>query len=219
MPHAIPPLQASAQGDPAPIAASSKTPRRVSHQKLAHLAHLREIKLDFQPFSHAQTCASCAPEKITRKNHLAHLAHLAAFPFLRSNSHVFEFSTSGHLIVHLAACSPFWPPSAATDDFLFSLFSSSLLSARSVVKNLSCLARTHVSHFSLSRPKQQSAPKRQQSASQRQQSAPEKQQSVPQQIVVQNRKNLSPFPKNLISSQPEGVPLPPTDQKPRYFYF
>jgi hypothetical protein len=71
MPHAIPSLQASAQSDPAPIAVSSKTPRLVSHQKLGHLAHLREIKLDYRHFSHAQTCASCASKKITQQNHLA----------------------------------------------------------------------------------------------------------------------------------------------------
>jgi hypothetical protein len=63
--HAIPPLQASAQDDSAPIAVSSKSPRPVSHQKLAHLAHLSEIKLDFRHSSHAQTCASCASKKIT----------------------------------------------------------------------------------------------------------------------------------------------------------
>jgi hypothetical protein len=30
------------------------------------------------------------------------LAILAPFPFLRSNTHAFEFSTSGHLVVNLA---------------------------------------------------------------------------------------------------------------------
>jgi hypothetical protein len=71
MPHAISPLQATAQDDPAPIAPSSKTPRLVSHQKLEHLAHLSEIKLDSRHFPHAQTCASCASGKITQQNHLA----------------------------------------------------------------------------------------------------------------------------------------------------
>jgi hypothetical protein len=102
MPHLIPPFQASAQGDRAPIAVSSKSPRLASHQKFAHLAHLREIKLDFHHFSDAQTCASCASGKNHPAKPFGHLAHLAAFSFLRSNSHVFEFSTSGHLIVHLA---------------------------------------------------------------------------------------------------------------------
>jgi hypothetical protein len=112
---------------------------------------------------------------------------------------------------------PFAPREASDHQPIF------IRSGRAIVhvqlRGKKILSPSHVSHFSLSRSRQQSELKRQQSEPKRQQSAPEKQQSVPQQIVVQNRKNLSPFPKNLISSQPEGVPLPPIDPKPRFFYF
>jgi hypothetical protein len=100
MPYVIAPLQASAQSDPAPIAVSSTTPRGVSRQKLEHLDHLSEIKLDFHCFLDGQPSEFDHLRKSQKP--FGHLAHLAPFSFLRSNSHVFEFSTSGHLVVHLA---------------------------------------------------------------------------------------------------------------------
>jgi hypothetical protein len=98
MPHAIPLPQASAQGDPAP---TPKTPRLVPRQKMKHFDHLEEIKLDFQHFPDGQPSEFDHLGKSPRKT-IWPFVHLAAFSFLRSNSHVFEFSTSGHLVVHLA---------------------------------------------------------------------------------------------------------------------